>query len=97
MYFSSLLPLSDSFSLSFSLSLTVYTSFIVVNIHLLFILADGLLYPNIINLPGSLSDSHSSPYQSPVWVLYFLDSGGGTYPELVYDDQIEWYIRTCMS
>ena len=36
---------------------------------------------------------HSTP-QKPSWVLYFLDSGGGTYPELVYPDQIQWFIDT---
>lgn len=30
----------------------------------------------------------------PSWVIYFLDSGGGTYPELVYSDQIQWFIDT---
>ena len=31
---------------------------------------------------------------NPSWVIYFLDSGGGTYPELVYPDQIQWFIKT---
>ena len=30
----------------------------------------------------------------PSWVLYFLDSGGGTYPELVYPDQLQWFVQT---
>jgi hypothetical protein len=30
----------------------------------------------------------------PSWVIYFLDSGGGTYPELVYPDQITWFNQT---
>ncbi|CAI8010134.1 Probable inactive purple acid phosphatase 16 [Geodia barretti] len=30
----------------------------------------------------------------PLWVIYFLDSGGGTYPELVYPDQITWFNKT---
>eukprot|EP00731_Ephydatia_muelleri_P012079 Em0006g973a len=29
--------------------------------------------------------------ENPSWILYFFDSGGGTYPELVYDDQIDWF------
>ena len=32
--------------------------------------------------------------QIPSWVIYFLDSGGGTYPELVYPDQITWFNQT---
>ncbi|KAL6074992.1 Phosphatase dcr2 [Balamuthia mandrillaris] len=30
----------------------------------------------------------------PLSLLYFLDSGGGTIPEIVYPDQVEWYIKT---
>lgn len=30
----------------------------------------------------------------PSWIIYILDSGGGTYPELVYPDQIQWFIDT---
>lgn len=29
-------------------------------------------------------------FKVPSFVMYFLDSGGGSYPELVYDDQIQW-------
>ena len=35
-----------------------------------------------------------TPLQRPLWVVYFLDSGGGTYPELVYPDQISWFNQT---
>ena len=33
----------------------------------------------------------------PSFVMYFLDSGGGSYPELVYDDQIQWLKDTADS
>ena len=33
----------------------------------------------------------------PSFVMYFLDSGGGSYPELVYDDQIEWLKDTAAA
>jgi len=32
--------------------------------------------------------------QTPETLLYFLDSGGGTIPEVVYRDQVEWYMNT---
>ncbi|XP_064386469.1 uncharacterized protein LOC135335000 isoform X2 [Halichondria panicea] len=32
--------------------------------------------------------------KTPSWILYMLDSGGGSYQELVYDDQIEWVVDT---
>ena len=36
-------------------------------------------------------------HKVPSFALYFLDSGGGSYPELVYDDQIQWLKDTAAA
>ena len=46
-----------------------------------------------INLKIGVARVHTL-LQIPLWVIYFLDSGGGTYPELVYPDQITWFNKT---
>jgi len=33
----------------------------------------------------------------PASMIYFMDSGGGSYDEIVYPDQVEWYRNTSIS
>lgn len=49
------------------------------------------LWPSVSNfvLPISLNN-HS---QSPIAYLYFLDSGGGSYPEVISKSQVLWFKR----
>lgn len=47
------------------------------------------LWPSVSNYIIQLSSS-SDP-QSPVALLYFMDSGGGSYPEVISGAQAEWF------
>ncbi|KAL7197509.1 hypothetical protein ACSBR2_020112 [Camellia fascicularis] len=49
------------------------------------------LWPSISNYVLQLSSSNDS--NSPVAFLYFIDSGGGTYPEVVSRSQADWFQR----
>ena len=49
------------------------------------------LWPSISNYVIPIS-SPEDP-QSPVAFLYFLDSGGGSYPEVISSSQAEWFRR----
>ncbi|KAF5938185.1 hypothetical protein HYC85_025691 [Camellia sinensis] len=49
------------------------------------------LWPSISNYVLLLSSSNDS--KSPVAFLYFIDSGGGTYPEVVSRSQADWFQR----
>ncbi|CAL5431037.1 unnamed protein product [Camellia sinensis] len=49
------------------------------------------LWPSISNYVLQLSSSNDS--KSPVAFLYFIDSGGGTYPEVVSRSQADWFQR----
>lgn len=47
------------------------------------------LWPSISNY--ALQISSSDDPKSPVALLYFLDSGGGSYPEVISSGQAEWF------
>lgn len=47
------------------------------------------LWPSISNYYLQVS-SFDNP-NSPVAFLYFLDSGGGSYPEIISNAQAEWF------
>ncbi|KAK4272492.1 hypothetical protein QN277_021044 [Acacia crassicarpa] len=47
------------------------------------------LWPSVSNY--ALQVSSSDDDKSPVAFLYFLDSGGGSYPEVISSDQAEWF------
>ncbi|KAJ7976701.1 Inactive purple acid phosphatase [Quillaja saponaria] len=47
------------------------------------------LWPSVSNYVLQISSSHDP--RSPVAYLYFLDSGGGTYPEVISSAQVEWF------
>ncbi|XP_047179848.1 probable inactive purple acid phosphatase 16 [Vigna umbellata] len=49
------------------------------------------LWPSVSNYVLQVSSPDYPP--SPVAFLYFLDSGGGSYPELISNDQVEWFRR----
>jgi hypothetical protein len=47
------------------------------------------LWPSISNYVLQVSSSDDP--KSPVVFLYFLDSGGGSYPEVISSAQAEWF------
>ena len=47
------------------------------------------LWPSISNYVLQVSSSDDP--KSPVVYLYFLDSGGGSYPEVISNAQAEWF------
>ncbi|CAJ1967647.1 unnamed protein product [Sphenostylis stenocarpa] len=47
------------------------------------------LWPSVSNYALQVSSSDGPP--SPVAFLYFLDSGGGSYPEIISNGQVEWF------
>jgi len=47
------------------------------------------IYPSI--------KSKNNEEEIPASLMYFLDSGGGSYDEIVYPDQVEWYRNTSIS
>ena len=47
------------------------------------------LWPSISNYVLQISTTDNP--QSPVAYLYFLDSGGGSYPEVISKAQSEWF------
>jgi len=47
------------------------------------------LWPSVSNYVIQVSSPDDPP--SPVAFLYFLDSGGGSYPEVISKDQVEWF------
>ena len=47
------------------------------------------LWPSVSNYVLQLS-STEDPH-SPVAFFYFLDSGGGSYPEIISSAQVEWF------
>lgn len=47
------------------------------------------LWPSVSNYVLQLSSS-DDPH-SPLAFLYFLDSGGGSYPEVISSAQAEWF------
>lgn len=49
------------------------------------------LWPSVSNYVLQVS-SPDDP-QSPMAFLYFLDSGGGSYPEIISSDQVEWFLQ----
>ena len=49
------------------------------------------LWPGISNYVLQVL-SQETP-QTPLVYLYFLDSGGGTYPEVISSAQVEWFKR----
>lgn len=50
------------------------------------------LWPSVSNYVIQISSSNNS--DSPVAFLYFLDSGGGSYPEVISNTQAKWYNST---
>ncbi|KAK9671122.1 hypothetical protein RND81_12G008200 [Saponaria officinalis] len=50
------------------------------------------LWPGVSNYVLNISSSNNS--QRPVAYLYFLDSGGGSYPEVISNAQAKWFSRT---
>ena len=49
------------------------------------------LWPSISNFVLQVSSSQDP--DSAVALLYFLDSGGGSYPEVISSSQAEWFNR----
>lgn len=47
------------------------------------------LWPSVSNYV--LLVESSDPSKPPVALLYFLDSGGGSYPEVISNAQVEWF------
>ncbi|CAA0812786.1 Probable inactive purple acid phosphatase 16 [Striga hermonthica] len=47
------------------------------------------LWPSVSNYVLKLSSS--SDVQEPVVYMYFFDSGGGSYPEVISDAQVKWF------
>lgn len=47
------------------------------------------LWPSVSNYVLPVSSS-ASP-KTPVVYLYFLDSGGGSYPEIISSAQVDWF------
>ncbi|XP_043691012.1 probable inactive purple acid phosphatase 16 [Telopea speciosissima] len=47
------------------------------------------LWPSVSNYVLQVSSSHDP--KSPVAFLYFLDSGGGSYPEIISNAQVKWF------
>lgn len=47
------------------------------------------LWPSVSNYVLQVSSTDDP--QSPVAFLYFLDSGGGSYPEVISSGQAEWF------
>ncbi|KAH9618118.1 hypothetical protein KSS87_011172 [Heliosperma pusillum] len=50
------------------------------------------LWPSVSNYVIRISSSHDS--KTPVAYLYFLDSGGGSYPEVISNSQVIWFNNT---
>ncbi|CAN4089848.1 unnamed protein product [Withania somnifera] len=50
------------------------------------------LWPSISNYVLKLSSSDDP--ESVIAYMYFLDSGGGSYPEIISNAQVEWFNRT---
>lgn len=53
------------------------------------------LWPSVSNYYLQLSSLED--LQSPVMNLYFLDSGGGSYPEVISSAQVEWFRQTAQE
>lgn len=49
------------------------------------------LWPSVSNYVLQVSSSKDP--KLPAVFLYFLDSGGGSYPEVVSNAQVEWFLR----
>ena len=49
------------------------------------------LWPSVSNYV--LEVSSPDDQQSPVAFLYFFDSGGGSYPEVISSAQAEWFLQ----
>lgn len=49
------------------------------------------LWPSVSNYVVQVSSSDDP--QSPVAFLYFLDSGGGSYPEVISSGQAAWFLQ----
>ena len=81
-----------SFSFSFTFSRAMYTA-LPTTIFCCTPTIKPLYVGCTINLKIGVARVHTL-LQIPLWVIYFLDSGGGTYPELVYPDQITWFNKT---
>lgn len=47
------------------------------------------LWPGVSNYVLRLSSSCNA--QEPVAFMYFFDSGGGSYPEIISNAQVEWF------
>ncbi|XP_042481448.1 probable inactive purple acid phosphatase 16 isoform X2 [Macadamia integrifolia] len=50
------------------------------------------LWPSVSNYVLQVSSSNDP--KSPVAFLYFLDSGGGSYPEIISNAQVKWFQNT---
>lgn len=53
------------------------------------------LWPSISNYVLQVSSSNNP--RSPVAFLYFLDSGGGSYPEVISSAQAEWFRQKALE
>ncbi|EPS59164.1 hypothetical protein M569_15645, partial [Genlisea aurea] len=54
------------------------------------------LRPGVSNYFLTISSSHDSPSSPAAAYLYFLDSGGGSYPEVISAAQVKWFQQTSM-
>lgn len=54
------------------------------------------LWPSVSNYYVQISPFFDD-CQSPVMNLYFLDSGGGSYPEVISSAQVEWFRHTAQQ
>ena len=48
------------------------------------------LWPSVSNYVLTLL-SPNTDHKSPLMLMYFLDSGGGSYPEIISNIQSEWF------
>ncbi|KAI5060324.1 hypothetical protein GOP47_0024744 [Adiantum capillus-veneris] len=49
------------------------------------------LWPSVSNYAMQIFSQNSTNLEEPLLILYFLDSGGGSYPELISARQISWF------
>lgn len=47
------------------------------------------LWPSVSNYVLKLSSASNA--QEPVAFMYFFDSGGGSYPEIISNAQVKWF------
>lgn len=54
------------------------------------------LWPSVSNYYIQISP-FLQDFEPPVMILYFLDSGGGSYPQVISSAQVEWFQQTAQQ